>query len=96
MEQGSGFVTVNTINILSLGYGCLTIIFEKKVDALGDYLHAVDFIVIPMVTREATVPPPFRNLPEISSMSNTSVFGFTVNAVCRGSLLLKNRLLSDL
>lgn len=49
-----------------------------------------------MVTREATVPPPFRNLPEINSMRNTSAFGFTVNTVSRGSLFLKNRLLSDL
>lgn len=28
-----------------------------------EYLHTVDFIVISMVTREATVPLPFRNFP---------------------------------
>lgn len=34
-----------------------------------------------MVTREATVPPPFRYLPEIHSISTASVFGLQINTV---------------
>ncbi len=30
-----------------------------------EYLHAVDLVVVSMVTRETTVPLPFRNFPAI-------------------------------
>lgn len=67
-----------------LNYYCYIIHTNRSVPKVSfmllHYLHAVDLIVVSMVTREATVPPPFRNLPVMDIIRQALVPWLTLTA----------------